>query len=225
MKGPVTLVFSTTTTDNHMRFFLKGDVMIKPTDILQDEHRVIQRVLDCLEKMATECRGSGQLDGRAAKAAIDFFRTFADHCHHGKEEVHLFPAMEAKGFSPDCGPTAVMRLEHEQGRAHVRAMDQAVQAASEGDSMAQKQFVEHALAYVTLLRQHIDKEDHCLFAMANQAFSEADQERLLAVFRKAETEEIGPGIHEKYLQLARDLAAQCGLADAPNVEARACCGH
>ena len=70
---------------------------MKPSDILKQEHRVIEQVLDCLEKMA----GNGRRTARAMPVgaqAIDFFRNFADRCHHGKEEAHFFPAMEAKGF-------------------------------------------------------------------------------------------------------------------------------
>mgnify|MGYP000753666721 CR=1 FL=1 len=43
--------------------------------------------------------------------AVDFFRMFADRCHHAKEENHLFPAMEAKGMPREGGPTGVMLYE------------------------------------------------------------------------------------------------------------------
>ncbi len=68
-----------------------------PTEILSGEHRVIEQVLDCLEKMIQQSVGDGRLNGHAARQAVDFFRGFADRCHHGKEETHLFPAMESKG--------------------------------------------------------------------------------------------------------------------------------
>ena len=71
---------------------------MKPTEILSGEHRIIEQVLDCLEKMAQNCAAGGRLDKPSAEQALDFFRNFADRCHHGKEETHLFPAMEAKGF-------------------------------------------------------------------------------------------------------------------------------
>src|SRR5512137_79380 len=95
---------------------------MRATEILSEEHRVIEQVLSALEKMADETERTGELDVAGAKDAVDFFRNFADRCHHGKEEARLFPLLEQHGFSPDCGPTAVMRLEHEQGRAHVRGM-------------------------------------------------------------------------------------------------------
>jgi hemerythrin-like domain-containing protein len=81
---------------------------MRATEILTHEHRVIEQVLGCLEAMGAEARAAGRLDGAAAQDAVAFFRNFADRCHHGKEEVHLFPALEAKGFPRDGGPTGVM---------------------------------------------------------------------------------------------------------------------
>jgi hemerythrin-like domain-containing protein len=198
---------------------------MRPTDILSDEHRVIVQVLDCLEKMVDESRAQGRLEAEPARDAVSFFRMFADRCHHGKEEAHLFPAMEAKGFSRDHGPTGVMRHEHDLGRAHVRGMDEAIDAASAGDPRALEQFTEHARAYVELLQEHIQKEDHCLFAMANQAFSDEDQRALMQAFEKVEAEEMGEGTHETYLKIANDLADRFGVARAAS-EHHACgCGH
>jgi hemerythrin-like domain-containing protein len=195
---------------------------MKPTDILSHEHRVIEQVLTCLEKMAERGEAGGKLDRQSAQDAVEFFRHFADRCHHAKEEAHLFPAMEAKGFSREGGPTGVMIYEHELARAHVRAMGEAVQAASAGDAPALKQFSQHARSYIALLRQHIEKEDHCLYAMANQAFSEEDQQRLLATFEKVEREELGSGTHEKFLEIANELADRFGV---PHVVAADAAGH
>ena len=68
---------------------------MKPTEILSSEHRVIEQVLDCLDQIITGAERTGKLDSAAATDAVDFFRTFADQCHHGKEETHLFTALEA----------------------------------------------------------------------------------------------------------------------------------
>lgn len=184
---------------------------MQPTEILKQEHRVIEQVLACLDKMAAEAAASGRLDTESAGQAIVFFRQFADKCHHGKEEARLFPAMEAKGFSPDCGPTAVMRHEHELGRGRIRNMAEALEQIAAGKSEAVAKFVEHARGYVELLREHINKEDHCLFPMADNALSASEQENLLADFERAEREEVGPGVHEECLSIAKRLGERYGI--------------
>ena len=197
---------------------------MKPTEILSSEHRVIEQVLDCLDQIVHEANTTGQLDADSATDAVDFFRTFADQCHHGKEEVHLFPAMEAKGFPRHGGPTGVMLAEHDQGRDCVRQMRAAIPAAAQGDRAALQQFSVAAENYSALLRQHIQKEDHCLFSMADNAFSAADQAALLAKFEKVEAEEMGAGTHEKLLGIAGALAKKFGVAPRAG-QAHACCHH
>lgn len=194
---------------------------MKPTEILSAEHRVIEQVLNCLEKIAGQAEKIGMLDKASARDAVTFFRIFADQCHHGKEEAHLFPAMESKGFPRQGGPTGVMFHEHEDGRKYVRNMAEAI------DKQAVSTFVANARGYIGLLRQHIEKEDHCLFSMANQAFSEDDQCKLLTAFERVEHDHMGVGTHEKFLKLADSLAEKYGVAKATSTghARQQCCGH
>jgi len=178
---------------------------MKPTEELTREHRVIEMAIGALEGMAGKAELDGKLSRPDAESLIDFIRTFADKCHHGKEEERLFPAMEANGFSAESGPTAMMRHEHEIGRAHVRAMAGAVKGASAGEVGGLHVFVEAALGYSSLLRNHIQKEDNILFPMAEQALSPAEMKRLTAEFGKVE-ELMGAGLHEKYHALVETLS-------------------
>ena len=100
---------------------------MKATDILMDEHRVIEQVLNCLEKLADRCEATEVIDRASALKALAFFRNFADRCHHGKEEGHLFPLLEARGFARQRGPTGVMRHEHAEGRSLPAALARAVE--------------------------------------------------------------------------------------------------
>ena len=69
-----------------------------PIEVLMYEHRVIEQVLDCLETMARGVESGNALDAGQARDAIDFFRNYADRCHHGKEEDLLFPALLQSGM-------------------------------------------------------------------------------------------------------------------------------
>jgi hemerythrin-like domain-containing protein len=196
-----------------------------PMDILMDEHRIIEQVLNVLDKIIERATTAGKLEEESAREAIDFFRTFADHCHHGKEEAQLFPVMETRGFSGGCSPVAVMLREHELGRLYVAGMAGAIEGASQGDADALQWFIQHGQSYIRLLREHIQKEDHCLFPAANRALDAQDQQRILAAFEKVETEEMGEGTHEKYLDLANRLADRFGVSRAVTSEHGHCCGH
>jgi hemerythrin-like domain-containing protein len=181
-----------------------------------DEHRVIEQVLNCLEKLADRCEAGEKLDGTSALEALEFFRNFADRCHHGKEEGHLFPLLEARGFGRQGGPTGVMLHEHEEGRRLVAAMARTVERDTP------REFVRHARAYVGLLREHIRKEDQCLFPMAAGILSGTDAESLARRFEHVENAEMGEGTHEQYLQLANDLADRL---DVNRAQVTPACGH
>jgi len=187
---------------------------MRPTEILSAEHRVIEQVLDCVEKIAEGAERRGALDAEAATASIRFLKTFADRCHHGKEEGQLFPAIGERGIPTRVGPVAVMLDEHELGRREIAAMESAVQSVRGNDPKALGLYVAHARAYVELLREHILKEDNILFPMAEAALSDEDRARVLAAFEKVESEDLGHGMHEDMLVVADWLAERFGVEKA-----------
>jgi hemerythrin-like domain-containing protein len=198
---------------------------VQPTQILSNEHRVIEVVLGCLEKITEEAQSAGKLDRDSAEQAVDFIRNFADKCHHGKEEVHLFTAMVAKGVPQEGGPVGVMLYEHDLGRNFVAGMAKSIPLAAEGDAAALGEFARHASGYVQLLRNHIQKEDNILFPMADRVLTEADQKQLMASFETVEKDHMGAGTHEKYVAIADSLAERFGVRKAAGVHLHSCCGH
>lgn len=177
---------------------------MQAVDILRSEHRVIERVVDCLEAMADQALEGCRLDVESARQALDFFQNYVDHCHHAKEEQHLFPLLEGRGLP--LGPVTVMRDEHERGREHIRAMVAVLDAAGQGDANALAQFGQEASRYAQLLRDHIWKEDNRLFSMAEMLLSHDDQHRLLHAFSNVESSEMPANAREKYAQLTDELA-------------------
>lgn len=197
------------------------------TNILSEEHRIIEQVLACLEEIGAACQRDGFLDSHSARQAIQFLRSFADGCHHGKEENFLFPLLEKRGL-PAQGPTAVMRAEHEEGRRHLRAMENQIDRARAGNVEAMARFASHAQAYVDLLRRHIDKEDHVLFPMADSLLSEADQKELCDAFVHIESHDLEENAHEKLVEMAHELTQRLHPAHAAPVRPVHCCyarGH
>ena len=174
----------------------------RPTEILSDEHRVIERVLCALEQLTRDSVSDSIIRW---KRALEFFHHFADECHHFKEEKVLFPAMETHGIPSEGGPIGMMLAEHEEGRAHVRAMLAAVEQIAAGNAALAEPLLSHARAYLTLLREHIQKEDDILFRMADEVIPQDEQKQILKRFEAHEAEEMGAGAHEKFLKIADEL--------------------
>jgi hemerythrin-like domain-containing protein len=179
---------------------------ISAVSILSGEHRVILQTIDCLEAIARRAVAERRIPQPHADQALDIIRTFADRCHHGKEEDLLFPALEA--MRPGFGPTAQMRHEHVLGRQHVARMGEALLGGEVST------FVEHAAGYAELLRQHIHKEDEILFRIAQHLLSEEDDRLLLEAYAAVEHDDMGDGTHERLLGQADALATYYGIERA-----------
>ena len=174
----------------------------KATDVLSDEHRIIERMLAVLQKL-TNAPVENSLD--SWRNALDFFSHFADQCHHFKEEQVLFPAMEEHGIPREGGPIGMMLTEHEEGRGLVKAMISAVPLVEAKNEAAKEILVDKAKAYLRLLKDHIQKEDEILFKIADDVIPADEQKALLRSFEDHEAKEIGEGVHEKYLKIVAEL--------------------
>lgn len=180
----------------------------EPMQILVDEHEIILSVLDAVEAM-TE-RSQSTFPRPFYEKALDFFASFADKCHHAKEEVHLFPLLEARGIPREHGPIGCMLHEHEEGRARLAAVRQALPDAGRDPKAAQIVRGE-MLAYMELLKQHIFKENQVLFPAGDHQLTAADKESLGHKFSCAEHSVLPPGAHQRYLALASELVSEAGV--------------
>jgi hemerythrin-like domain-containing protein len=179
---------------------------MNPTETLKHEHQVILLVLGAAEREAQLIQRTGKVDTVKVGQMVEFFRNFADRCHHAKEENLLFVKMQERGMPVQGGPIGVMLQEHVQGRSFVRATGDALSRAGAGDGAAVASVADNLSGFVRLLRAHIYKEDNILYPMADQIFSPQDQQALAAEFDRVEAEEMGEGVHERYHELAHRLA-------------------
>lgn len=156
------------------------------TAALVNEHRLILRMIALLERNAlltSEGRYSSwqfYLDG------VDFIRNYADRFHHAKEEDILFEALIKNGMPRSNSPVAAMLMEHDQGRAYVKAMETAALEAKEGQSGREETIAGNALAYAALLREHISKEDDILYPLAERVIPEAMRDDIISGYARAE---------------------------------------
>jgi len=181
--------------------------MTTATDILRREHDAILRMLGVTDEVVRRMEAGGAVEPRILTGLLEFFRLFADQCHHGKEEDLLFPKLQQKGMPRDAGPIGVMLLEHDQGRAFVRQMAQSAEDYAKGQAGAAARWTAAASGYASLLREHIYKENEILFVMAERMLTAQEQQELSVLFEKVETEKMGAGTHERLHALMDELAA------------------
>lgn len=103
-------------------------------------------------------------------------------------------------------PIAVMRSEHQAGRAFIRGIAEGT-AKLGTDPAATTRIAENARGDVDSLPAPIDKENNVLFPMSDRVLGPEDQAYLSKEFEWFEAEETGAGVHEAILELLAELKA------------------
>lgn len=182
---------------------------MKPTEILIEEHRVIERVLMALEKAASRLSRGETVYLRFFSGTSTLIHGFNDSYHYKKEEKVLLPVLIANGLPKDSGPVALMLAEHEEGRRFAHRLHVMIERFQGGEVHARDQVVLSALAYVSLVRRHMQKEEEVLFPLVEKVIPADRQEQIIQAFEQFEREENGPEMHEKYYGMADRLVQEC----------------
>jgi hemerythrin-like domain-containing protein len=164
--------------------------MDSATKNLENDHVHILRLIDVMELFTNLSKP----DISDLETIVSLIKNYADGFHHQKEEKLLFPMLAEKGFSPEQGPVAVMLHEHAVGRNFVKGMSEALAIYKDGDENAIPGIVLNMRGYISLLRNHIAKENNILFRMADNVLTPDDHQALLKEFSKVEKSTVCGGV-------------------------------
>jgi len=132
--------------------------VVTVSEFMQENHR------ECDELFATAEEFVASGDWAPALEAWQAFSSALDAHITDREEGVLFPAFEAVNGA--MGPTVVMRGEHEQMRALIAQMNDALAGKD------QQQFLGLAETLMMLMQQHNMKEENMLYPMMDQCIPE-----------------------------------------------------
>lgn len=168
---------------------------MKPIGPLMIEHRLIERMVALLEGHLREVESGASPNAELLDAAVDFFRTYADRTHHGKEEDLLFEALGGKSLRAERqAEMDELVEEHKTARGLVKAMLDARQRFASGDKQARQDLTETLGELTSLYPGHIEKEDKSFFPAAMEVLSDEEQQDMLGQFAEFDRQMI----HEKY---------------------------
>lgn len=178
-----------------------------PIGPLMIEHRLIERMVRLAKQELLEIEKTGEVNLQLVATAIDFFRTYADRCHHGKEEDILFRDLAAKPLSEEH--RAIMDeliREHVFARETVGKLAAAKERYENNDENALKAIVEQIGILVDLYPKHIEKEDKHFFIPCMEYFSQQEKDEMLEEFWKFDRELIHGVYRNKVTQLEQEHA-------------------
>lgn len=171
-----------------------------PMRKLVDEHLLIKRWAAMIPMLIDNLDVESEPGRQVIIDGIDFIRTYADKYHHAKEEEILF-----KYFEEDLDIIKAMLEDHDNARAHVRAVLEAL------DKKDKEAISEHLNAYRELLTEHIKKEDEILYPWMDRGFSITTVGELFVKFNQRD-EELSD-VPEKYEEFINKLEGKFKLTE------------
>ena len=166
-----------------------------PIGPLMIEHRLIERMIDAMEKELTIFEKEKKLEADFLEMAVDFIRTYADRCHHGKEEDILFRELGGKKLKDEHRHTMEALVEeHRWGRNMTARLVEANKRYVAGHGDAMSIVTDCMRSLIQFYPKHIEKEDKHFFIPCMDYFSEAEQQAILREEREFDRNLI----HEKY---------------------------
>jgi hemerythrin-like domain-containing protein len=171
-----------------------------PIGPLMIEHRLLERMVSLAGKELDRIKSSGKADSDFIDTLMDFMHTYADRCHHGKEEDILFRELKKKHLSEEHSRTIDELLtDHAHGREINTKLIEANKKYVSGDEQALSVITDSLSEMLNLYPQHIEKEDKHFFLPAMSYFTEEEKDSILAEEYSFDQSLI----HEKYREVVR----------------------
>lgn len=166
-----------------------------PVGLLMKEHRLIEKTIDVWKKELENIAASGKTNVCLLELAIDFMKTYADRCHHGKEEDILFRELKKKNLSSQLKKIlAELIREHKIARETVKSLIEAKSKYSCGEKGSLDEIASSIKFIIEVYPSHIEKEDKHFFLPCMEYFDGREQEKMLEEFAQFDR----TLIHEKY---------------------------
>ena len=175
---------------------------MKPIGPLMWEHRLIERMVKILEKELIKIKKTDEVDTSIILLGIDFFRTYADRTHHGKEEDILFKELNKKELTKEHKKTMNKLVEdHVFARKTVGALNDANTSVIKGNKDSINEIISNLEKLVKLYPRHIYVEDKEFFFPILEYFNKEEQDNMLKDFWEFDQKMI----HEKYTKIVNNL--------------------
>ncbi len=176
----------------------------KPTEILEEEHRVIEKVLGAIAILIEKLKAGQFVNKEVLQNIPEFMSVFADKCHHGKEEFRLFPLLEKQGVPMQGCPLAILIAEHNKARILVAKLSETAKAFISDGSSRKDELIQSLQGILDLYPNHIWKEDYLLFPMTDKILNSKQQEDLGEEFEDVERK-LGEDTHSRFKKLVGEI--------------------
>ena len=135
--------------------------MVEIIEILRQEHRNIEKLLQVMEQELTVFNRGGRPDYEVFGAIVEFFKNYPDSCHHPKEDI-----IYEKFRTRDPGRAASvadLEAEHREGAVRLRRVARAIENVLNDQELLRESVDRIVRDFIDSERKHIALEEEVVF--------------------------------------------------------------
>jgi hemerythrin-like domain-containing protein len=135
--------------------------MVEIIEILRQEHRNIEKLLQVMEQELTVFDRGERPDYEVFGAIVEFFKNYPDSCHHPKEDI-----IYEKFRTRDPGRTASvadLEAEHREGAVRLRRVARAIESVLNDQELLRESVDRIVRDFIDNERKHIALEEEVVF--------------------------------------------------------------
>ena len=141
-------------------------------DILNQDHRNLDRLLTALERQIVHLERAEETDLDLINAVLDYCLTYPDLCHHPKEDLVL---RQLRIRRPDAAETiGDLEEEHRKLADTTRRFAAAVHQVLRGGAPPDNGFAQNARSFLEAYRYHMEMEETAFFPLAERHLTDED---------------------------------------------------
>ena len=187
------------------------EVPVTPPEDLMREHGVLKRVLLIYREGIRRLQAGDQAPAQALNAGAGIIRSFIEDYHEHLEEQYVFPKLEQAGKLSDL--TAVLRTQHQRGRALTDRVLAATTAAAAPDQPARDALAQDMAAFIRMYEPHEAREDTVVFPALRDVVPAKEFRDLAEIFEDEEHRRFGQTGFQGVVEKVADIEKSLGIYD------------
>lgn len=137
------------------------DAMVEIIEILRQEHRNIEKLLQVMEQELTVFDRGERPDYEVFGAIVEFFKNYPDSCHHPKENI-IYEKFKTRDPGR-AASVADLEAEHREGAVRLRRVAQAIESVLNDQELLRESVDRIVRDFIDNERKHIALEEDVVF--------------------------------------------------------------
>ena len=177
--------------------------MVEIIEILRQEHRNIEKLLQVMEQELTVFDRGERPDYEVFGAIVEFFKNYPDSCHHPKEDM-----IYEKFRTRDPGRAASvadLEAEHREGAVRLRRVARAIESVLNDQELLRESVDRIVRDFIDSERKHIALEDKVIFPAIVDTLQPGDWADIALIMADRYGPPSGADFEEQFSTLRRNI--------------------